>query len=89
MVSLYIVSALIFIRSVVRVVEYVQGHEGFVMTHEVFVYVFDGGLMAVAVGVMGVVHPGEVAGYLREMRGKEEGGRLESSGSEAGMMEMA
>ena len=41
MVSLYIVSVLIFVRSIVRVVEYLQGYDGFLMTHEVFIYVFD------------------------------------------------
>lgn len=89
MISLYVVSALIFVRSVVRVVEYIQGTEGYIFSHEVFVYVFDGGLMGVAVAVMGLVHPGEVAVYLREMRKEEGEVRGVSSESTMGMMEMA
>lgn len=38
---IYTVSALIFARSVFRVVEYVQGHEGYALTHEWTLYAFD------------------------------------------------
>ncbi|KAK3678505.1 hypothetical protein LTR78_001802 [Recurvomyces mirabilis] len=66
MLGLYLVSILIFVRSTVRVVEYVQGFDGFIMTHEVFLYVFDAAMMWVTVGVMSFVHPGEVARELRQ-----------------------
>jgi hypothetical protein len=45
MTALYIISVLVFIRSIVRVVEFLQGYGGYVMAHEVFLYVFDGMLM--------------------------------------------
>lgn len=48
MVSLYVVSMLIFVRSIVRVVEYLQGYDGYIMTHEAFIYVFDAVPMAVS-----------------------------------------
>lgn len=69
MLSLYIVSALILIRSVVRIVEFAQGYQGYVITHEVFLYLFDALFMFGAVVTMLVIHPGEVAEYIREDRG--------------------
>ncbi|KAK4580123.1 hypothetical protein LTR86_000326 [Recurvomyces mirabilis] len=79
MLGLYLVSILIFIRSIVRVVEYVQGFDGFIMTHEVFLYVFDAAMMWVAVGVMGVVHPGKVARELRQGKAGRVGGGFEEA----------
>lgn len=44
---LYAVSAIILVRSIFRVVEYLQGNNGYLISHEVFLYVFDGILMAI------------------------------------------
>lgn len=49
MLSLYIVSALISVRSGVRVMEFIQGYDGYLMTREAFIYVFDALPMAVSV----------------------------------------
>ncbi|EMC99939.1 hypothetical protein BAUCODRAFT_356584 [Baudoinia panamericana UAMH 10762] len=65
MFVLYLVSVLIFIRSIVRTVEYIEGYTGYVMTHEAFLYVFDALVMFAAMVAMNVVHPGEVAKELR------------------------
>lgn len=65
MISLYLVSVLIFIRSIVRVVEYAQGNDGYIMTREVFLYIFDALVMWLAMITMNWVHPSEVAAYLR------------------------
>ncbi|KAK5049306.1 hypothetical protein LTR84_004235 [Exophiala bonariae] len=43
---LYITSGLILVRSVFRVVEYLQGNDGYLISHEIFLYVFDTMLMA-------------------------------------------
>jgi hypothetical protein len=43
---LYVASALILIRSVFRVIEYLQGNSGFLISHEAFLYIFDALLMA-------------------------------------------
>ena len=48
MLSLYLVSILIFVRCIIRVVEYIQGFDGYLMTREAFIYVFDALLMAVS-----------------------------------------
>jgi len=71
MASLYVVSILIFIRSIVRVVEYVQGFSGYIMHHEAFLYVFDGVVMWAAVVCMNWIHPGQVA---QEIRSAKHGG---------------
>ncbi|KAJ5856653.1 uncharacterized protein N7529_010597 [Penicillium soppii] len=57
---LYITSILILVRSIVRVVEYIQGYDGFLMKEEVFIYVFDGLLMLVAMLVLQYIHPSEI-----------------------------
>lgn len=58
--ALHTSSVLVLVRSVVRVVEYVQGTYGFIMSNEVFIYVFDGLLMFALMVVFLVVHPSEV-----------------------------
>lgn len=68
MLGLYIVSILIFVRSIVRCVEYILGYDGYIMTHEAFLYVFDASMMFIAVVVMNWIHPGEVAGYVRNLK---------------------
>ncbi|KAF2159798.1 hypothetical protein M409DRAFT_29797 [Zasmidium cellare ATCC 36951] len=69
MVCLYVVSVLIFARSVVRIVEFAEGFEGYLVSHEVYLYVFDAVLMFVVMVVLGWVHPGEVVAGIREERG--------------------
>jgi hypothetical protein len=53
----YVVSVLILIRSAFRLVEFIDGYGGYLMTHEVFLYVFDAVLMAVVMGVLNFWHP--------------------------------
>ena len=65
MFSLYVVSILIFVRSLIRVIEYVEGYDGYIMTHEVFLYIFDATLMWLATITMNWVHPSEVKAHLR------------------------
>lgn len=54
---MYVVGVLILARSVFRLVEYVQGMEGYSMTHEWTLYVFDGVPMAVSAGLVLVCFP--------------------------------
>jgi hypothetical protein len=58
--ALYITSVLILVRSIVRVVEYIQGYDGYLMKEEVFIYVFDGLLMLAAMLVLQYIHPSEI-----------------------------
>lgn len=58
--GLYIASVLILIRSVFRLVEYSQGNDGYLISHEALAYVFDGTLMLFAMLAMNVFHPSMV-----------------------------
>ena len=58
--TLHASSVLVLVRSVVRVVEYIQGMDGFLMSNEVFIYVFDGLLMFALMVIFLVIHPSEV-----------------------------
>lgn len=60
MIALYIGSVFILIRSVIRVVEYIEGYDGFLMKHEVFIYIFDALLMFIVMVTLQWCHPSEV-----------------------------
>ncbi|OKL57473.1 hypothetical protein UA08_07077 [Talaromyces atroroseus] len=55
--GLYIASILILVRSIFRLIEYAQGNSGYLISHEVFMYVFDAALMFLAMLVMNICHP--------------------------------
>jgi hypothetical protein len=57
---LYLIGILILARSIFRLVEYAQGTEGYSMTHEWTLYVFDGVPMAVSAIAMLVWFPGSL-----------------------------
>ncbi|KAG8427710.1 hypothetical protein J3459_006429 [Metarhizium acridum] len=61
MMMLYATSALILVRSVFRVVEYIMGKEGYLLKHEWTLYVFDAALMFGTMAVYGVVYPGHLS----------------------------
>jgi len=83
MFALYIVSALIMVRSIFRIIEYLQGNNGYLLRHEVFLYIFDALLMFMVMVLFNWVHPSEITDYyqnrlfasptcepLNELRGK-------------------
>lgn len=53
---LYGVSAIIMVRSIFRVVEYVQGNGGYLISHELFLYIFDALLMALVMAIFFVFY---------------------------------
>lgn len=57
---LYISSALILIRSVFRIIEYVMGSDGELLQKEVYLYVFDGVPMFVTAVAFNWFHPSRV-----------------------------
>jgi hypothetical protein len=63
--SLYFVSILIFVRSLVRLIEYAQGWSGYILSREWYLYVFDALLMFIAMVVMSYIHPSEVKALIR------------------------
>ena len=72
---LYVVSGLISARSGFRIVEYMQGNDGFLMRHEVFLYVFDASLMWIVMWIFNVFHPWQVfrKGRGRRLRRSRDG----------------
>lgn len=77
--SLYFVSGLIIIRSLFRVIEYVQGNDGYMMKHEAFLYIFDSLPMLVVVVFLHWKHPGEIALLLRGQPTYKSGFQMISS----------
>lgn len=57
---MYAASALIMVRSIFRVVEYVMGKDGYLLTHEWTLYVFDALLMVLAMAVFVWWYPGRL-----------------------------
>jgi len=62
---LYAASALILVRSIFRLIEYAQGNDGYLISHEVFLYVFDAVLMWICMAILAWAHPSEIAALLR------------------------
>ncbi|KAK2782039.1 hypothetical protein FQN53_000215 [Emmonsiellopsis sp. PD_33] len=60
MYALFSTSSLILTRSIVRVVEYLQGQDGYLLQHEVFLYVFDAVFMFSVMVIFNVLHPSEI-----------------------------
>lgn len=54
---LYVTSAAIMIRSIVRVAEFVEGFEGTIILHEVYLYAFDAVPMAAVMVVFNIWYP--------------------------------
>lgn len=56
--TLYVMSILIMIRSIFRVIEYIQGNSGIILTNEWYLYVFDAVFMAATMVCFLIIHPG-------------------------------
>ncbi|KAH8781946.1 RTA1 like protein-domain-containing protein [Hyaloscypha finlandica] len=76
---LYGASLMIMIRSVFRIVEYVIGQDGYLLDHEVFLYVFDAALMFLTMVLFNVYHPsriinkGEMEHHERDLESTDSG----------------
>ncbi|KIM92638.1 hypothetical protein OIDMADRAFT_62378 [Oidiodendron maius Zn] len=73
-IAMYVSSCLIMVRSIFRVVEYLQGFSGYLLEHEVYLYIFDAVLMLTVMVVFILIHPSEVNALLKG--GKAAKGRL-------------
>lgn len=60
MLVLYVTGGMIFVRSVFRIIEYVVGNDGWILQHEVMLYIFDTLLMIAVVGIVAGYHPGRL-----------------------------
>jgi len=79
---LFAAAAIIILRCVFRIVEFSQGHDGYLARHEVFLYIFDAAPMLVVQVMFHFVHAGDVfpRNALRQKLGSQ-------SGSEIGLQE--
>jgi hypothetical protein len=66
--ALYATSALILVRSIFRVVEYIQGNDGYLLSHEVYLYVFDAVLMFFVMILFNWIHPSQVTDLYKKHR---------------------
>ncbi|KAL5000856.1 RTA1 like protein-domain-containing protein [Aspergillus recurvatus] len=74
LLAMYVVSVLILVRSVFRMVEFINGYGGYIMSHEVFIYIFDAVLMVVVMAVLNFWHPSFV---IRDGKGSTTRGDFE------------
>ncbi|GME29018.1 RTA-like protein [Neofusicoccum parvum] len=65
------VSLLIFVRSAFRVVEYISGNNGYLLKHEIYLYLFDSCLMLGVMVLLNIVHPSEITAMLGHSDGNE------------------
>ena len=75
--GLYIACALILVRSIFRLIEYAQGNDGYLISHEAFMYVFDATLMFFAMVALNIFHPSVV------LVGRTKRASMESIGSDS------
>ncbi|KAF9289597.1 hypothetical protein BGZ68_009015 [Mortierella alpina] len=55
--ALYFSSIFIILRSVYRIVEFTQGYSGYLISHEVYLFVLDAGPLVLAIGVWAFMWP--------------------------------
>lgn len=78
---IYGVSALIFARSVFRVVEYIQGQDGYSLGHEWTLYIFDAVPMFVAAVIFWFWFPGCIRPATKDVERVELSNSRDKSGS--------
>lgn len=54
-----------------RLIEYAQGNDGYIVSHEVFLYLFDAVLMLATMMVFAWIHPSEVNALLKPGKGSK------------------
>ncbi|KAH7077656.1 RTA-like protein [Paraphoma chrysanthemicola] len=66
---LYTVSLLVIVRSVFRLIEFLEGPEGKLYKTEAYLYAFDAALMFLVVVIMAIGHPGMLFRSIRKHAG--------------------
>ncbi|KAK7757909.1 hypothetical protein SLS62_000287 [Diatrype stigma] len=64
---LYVSSALVLIRSIYRIVEYIAGSDGPLLSNEYYLYIFDSLLMAIVTAVFNYFHPSRVIKRTKDL----------------------
>ena len=76
--ALYAASALIWVRNVVRTIEYIQGSDGYIVGHEAFLYGFDAAPMFLVLVTMALLY---APAFLRPRKPNSEEVEMQRSGS--------
>ncbi|KAG9584809.1 hypothetical protein KCU97_g9987, partial [Aureobasidium melanogenum] len=63
--NLYFCSAIILVRNLIRVIEYAQGNDGYIITHEWMLYIFDAVFMLSVTVSFLILHPSKLLGNGR------------------------
>ncbi|KAL6801536.1 RTA1 like domain-containing protein [Trichoderma sp. SZMC 28012] len=79
--TLYVSAILIIIRNLFRVIEYVEGNGGYLLSRETFIYIFDALPMLVIVLWLHWRHPGEIGLLMRGEKAFKNGFQLINVGS--------
>jgi hypothetical protein len=56
---------IVLVRCIYRVIEYIQGPTGELMTNEFYFYIFDAGFMLIVMMISHLNHPSEVNSLLK------------------------
>ncbi|KAL8791771.1 MAG: hypothetical protein Q9195_005647 [Heterodermia aff. obscurata] len=78
--ALYAASGLILLRNAVRTIEYIQGSDGYIVVHEVFLYGFDAAPMFFVLFIMALVY---APAFLRPLKSNSEEVEMQRLGSGA------
>lgn len=73
MFSLYAGSFLIWVRCTFRLIEYTQGNDGYLVSHEAYLYIFDATLMIGVMILFAIVHPRQINDQLQRAFGSKLG----------------
>ncbi|KAH7150275.1 RTA1 like protein-domain-containing protein [Dactylonectria estremocensis] len=65
---LYTTSILILVRSIFRVIEYLQGNGGYLISHEAYLYIFDAFLMAAVMAIFAVWYIGDLKHHSGQVK---------------------
>ncbi|KAJ4859382.1 RTA1 like protein domain-containing protein [Trichoderma breve] len=74
--TLYVSAILIIIRNLFRVIEYVEGNDGYLLSREAFIYIFDALPMLIVVFWLHWRHPGEIGLLMRGEKAFKNGFQL-------------
>ncbi|CAK7210411.1 hypothetical protein SBRCBS47491_000775 [Sporothrix bragantina] len=73
LLALYVTSGLVLVRNIVRVAEFIEGFDGYIILHEAFLYVFDALPMAAVMVIFNVWHTSKLVNNTPKARRKASG----------------
>lgn len=71
--AIEVATVVMIVRSTVRAIEFLEGEGGFVISHEIFIYLFDALLMFALMVILFVIHPGRLMKETKGAKGYREG----------------